>query len=130
MKEEIGIRIRIMRKSHRMTQEDLSNALGQSASSITMYETGRRSPDYETLEALADIFNVPLSYIVGSNDGNIQSETFQNYLKTICEDKVEQDLLNTYRSLTLHGKNLLIERAKELKLLYGKKSEGHSAESI
>lgn len=67
-KEEIGIRIRTMRKSRRMTQEDLARAIGQSASSITMYETGRRSPDYETLEALADVFNVPIASIVADNN--------------------------------------------------------------
>lgn len=67
-KKEIGLRIRTMRKSRDMTQEDLGKALGQSASSITMYETGRREPDFETLEALADIFNVPLASLV-SEDG-------------------------------------------------------------
>ena len=63
-KEEIGTRIRTMRKSRQMTQEDLAKSIGQSASSITMYETGRREPDFETLEALADVFNVPLSSII------------------------------------------------------------------
>lgn len=63
-KKKIGIAIRTMRKSRYMTQEDLARAIGQSPSSITMYETGRRAPDYETLEALADTFNVPISAIV------------------------------------------------------------------
>ena len=63
-KKLIGLRIRTMRRSRKMTQADLANAINQSQSSITMYETGRREPDFETLEALADIFNVPLSSIV------------------------------------------------------------------
>lgn len=63
-KEEIGANIRLMRKSRKMTQADLAKAIGQSASSITMYETGRREPDFETLEALADIFNVPLVTLI------------------------------------------------------------------
>ena len=63
-KEEVGQRIRVMRKSRHMTQEELAKAIGQSPSSITMYETGRRSPDYETLEAMADVFNVPLSSLL------------------------------------------------------------------
>lgn len=60
----VGLRIKTMRQSRRMTQADLAKAINQSQSSITMYETGRREPDFETLEALADIFNVPLSSIV------------------------------------------------------------------
>lgn len=67
-KEEIGIRIRTMRKSRRMTQEDLAKAIGQSPSSITMYETGRREPDIETLEAFADVFNVPLAYLISDEN--------------------------------------------------------------
>lgn len=67
-KKRIGIAIRTMRKSRNMTQEDLARAICQSPSSVTMYETGRRAPNYETLEALADTFNVPISSIV--SDGN------------------------------------------------------------
>ena len=67
-KEEIGTRIRTMRKSRQMTQEDLAKAIGQSPSSITMYETGRREPDFETMEALADVFNVPLASLVAGED--------------------------------------------------------------
>ena len=67
-KKAIGLRIRTMRKSRGMTQADLAKAIGQSASSITMYETGRRSPDYETLEALADVFNVSLASLVSEDE--------------------------------------------------------------
>lgn len=74
-KEQIGIRIRTMRKSRRMTQEDLARAINQSASSITMYETGRRAPDYETLEALADVFNVPLASLVADDGPQHEPET-------------------------------------------------------
>ena len=69
-REEIGLRIRTMRKSRNMTQEDLAKAIDQSASSITMYETGRREPDLETLEALADVFNVTLGSIISGETRN------------------------------------------------------------
>ena len=60
-KKMVGLRIKTMRQSRKMTQADLAKAIDQSQSSITMYETGRREPDFETLEALADVFNVPIS---------------------------------------------------------------------
>lgn len=68
IKEEIGARIKTMRLSREMTQAELAKAIGQSASSITMYETGRREPDFETMEALADVFNVPLTYLMFGSD--------------------------------------------------------------
>lgn len=64
-KNTIGQHIRTMRLSRGMTQADLAKAIDQSQSSITMYETGRREPDFETLEALADVFNVPMSSFMG-----------------------------------------------------------------
>ena len=64
-----------MRKSRNMTQEDLARAIDQSASSITMYETGRREPDLETLEAMADVFNVTLGSII-SGEPLIESPIF------------------------------------------------------
>lgn len=62
--EELGSLIKTMRKSRGMTQKDLGDAIGQSDGSIAMYERGKRRPDKETLEALADVFNVGLSSLV------------------------------------------------------------------
>lgn len=68
IRTDIGQRIRVMRLSRNMTQRELADAINQSPSSITMYETGRREPDMETIEALADVFNVPKSAIFGNVD--------------------------------------------------------------
>lgn len=73
-KNMIGLQIKTMRMSRRMTQADLAKAINQSQSSITMYETGRREPDFETLEALADVFNVPLTSLVSVVDKPLEHE--------------------------------------------------------
>lgn len=67
-KKEIGRLIKTMRLSRDMTQAEVAKRIHQSPSSITMYETGRREPDFQTLEALADIFNVPLSTLVDDTE--------------------------------------------------------------
>lgn len=56
--EEFGLYLKTLRKSFDMTQDELAKAIGQSAGSIGMYENGKRMPDRETLEAIADVFNV------------------------------------------------------------------------
>ena len=76
-KNIIGQRIKTMRLSRGMTQPDLAKALDQSQASITMYETGKREPDFETLEALADVFNVPLVSFV--DDGDVVSVVSSNH---------------------------------------------------
>ena len=60
-KEDLGIKIRTMRQARGLTQTQLAELIGQSQSSITMYETGRREPELDVIEAMADVFNVPLT---------------------------------------------------------------------
>ena len=100
----IGMRIRTMRLSRKMTQADLAKAIGQSASSITMYETGRRRPDFETIEALADVFNVPLvSFVDGdgvvsvSYDDPSETNDFRVFVRD--SSKLSPDQFRMARSL-------------------------------
>lgn len=57
-------RIKELRKANGWTQEELANKLGVSRSRVGMYETGQRKPDFETLEAIADLFNVDMNYLL------------------------------------------------------------------
>ena len=56
--------LRKLRQSHKLTQIELSKRLGLSYSTISMYERGERQPNFETLEAIADFFNVPMSTLI------------------------------------------------------------------
>ena len=40
------------------TQGQMADLLGISRSAVSMYETGNREPDLETLEKIAKLFNV------------------------------------------------------------------------
>lgn len=57
--------IKNLRIERGITQEQLASLLKVSRSTIGMYETGSREPDFETLEAIADIFNVDMDYLMG-----------------------------------------------------------------
>ena len=63
-----GERLRILRRGRSLSQQALADAVGVSKSSIAMYEQGRREPDFEMQEALADFFNVDIDYLVGRSD--------------------------------------------------------------
>lgn len=47
-----------------LTQAELADALKISRSTIGMYEQGKRKPDFETLEVIADYFNVKMSVLL------------------------------------------------------------------
>jgi len=54
-----------LRKRDGYTQEHLAEMLNVSKSTISMYEQGERMPTYETMEAIADIFNVDMDVLYG-----------------------------------------------------------------
>ena len=56
-----GIRLKNLRLQDSLTQSDLGSRLGIAKSTISLYESGKREPDFETLEKFADFFNVPMS---------------------------------------------------------------------
>ena len=47
-----------VRKSKGLTQKALSEKLGVALSTVAMWETGSRQPDYQTLNRIADFFGV------------------------------------------------------------------------
>lgn len=61
-------RIKLLRTERGITQEQLASMLKVSRSTIGMYESGKREPDFETSEAIADIFNVDMDFLMGRSD--------------------------------------------------------------
>ena len=63
-------RLRELRQMRGYSQEELAKQLGLSKSAISMYERGARTPDFETMELLADFFNVDMNYTLGKVIGS------------------------------------------------------------
>ena len=61
-------RFKQLRTEHRLSQQNLADQLGFSKSSVNMYERGEREPGLESMETIADYFNVDLDYLMGRSD--------------------------------------------------------------
>lgn len=61
-------RLKQLRNEKKINQRELANFLKVAPSTISMYESGQREPNFEVLEALADFFNVDLNYLLGKSD--------------------------------------------------------------
>ena len=57
-----------LRRGAGLTQAELAEKLGMSKSAISMYECGKREPEFELLEAFADHFHVSINYLLGRMD--------------------------------------------------------------
>lgn len=62
--------LKMLRKYKNLSQDKLAEELNLSRSLIGMWESGQRKPSYETLELIADFFNVRLDDLSGRNVNN------------------------------------------------------------
>lgn len=59
--------LKYFRMREHLSQSELADKLGVSASRISMYEVGKREPDFETEEKIADFFNTDLNTLRGKD---------------------------------------------------------------
>lgn len=87
---KLNVRLKKLRKSKKMTQEQLSNKLGIKRSTYAKYETGENEPDYEMLQKLANFFDVSTDYLLGFTDNISSSKTdgsITDIMKILKEEK-------------------------------------------
>lgn len=60
----LGARIALLRKSLGLSQQELANRLGVSASAVGMYEQGRREPPCVLICELAALFGVSTDFLL------------------------------------------------------------------
>ena len=69
MDNELGARIRTLRKERGLSQEALAQALEVSRQAVTKWEDGSSLPSTANLFALAGFFSVPLAELTGTPEG-------------------------------------------------------------
>lgn len=80
--------LKILRKSRKVRQNILSNVLGYSPNTLSNWEAGIREPNFDTLCALADYFDVTTDQLLGREplpDINKGSK-----VKTVKKDQVQR----------------------------------------
>ena len=115
-----------LRKSRNMTQEELAKALGVSRSTIGMYEQGKREPDFETEEKIADYFNVTLDYLRSGKYSEVRMDGQSEYYtesttadeaQGMLEDKVMRSLYRIKRNMDPEKFQVHYDSMKQLYLL-------------
>lgn len=102
-----------LRKSKGMTQDRLSDALGITKQALSHYERGTRYPKKDTLDAMADYFNVDMNYLTGrSTVTSVLCDPVSSPSSDLDPD--DRELLIKYHMLSDEGKGMLQDRADEL----------------
>ena len=53
-----------LRKMYGMTQQQVADRTGLTRSAVGMYETGKREPDFETLQQIAEFYHVDMNTLL------------------------------------------------------------------
>jgi transcriptional regulator with XRE-family HTH domain len=104
-----------LRNSCGLTQAEMAEKIGISRSTIGMYETGAREPDFETLEKIADFFKVDIDYLLGRTDKTtILPETVGQYYLNEETREIAQEVFENpeLRSLFHVARDIPPERLK------------------
>lgn len=88
-------RLQFLRKDRDLTRKALSDLTGISHSSLNMYERGEREPGLQTLELLADFFNVDMDYLMGRQKIERKVDVIQNAITSIADEADEADTDDT-----------------------------------
>ena len=65
-------RLKVCRKTLKVTQKQVAVAIGTSEQNYQRYERGSQQPTLPVLVSLADYFDVSLDYLVGRSDDPIR----------------------------------------------------------
>lgn len=83
---ELSKKIQKLRKENNLTQEELAEKLFVTRTAISKWETGRGTPSIESLQQIANFFNVSLDSLLSSEEiiylaNNENQENIRNYTK-------------------------------------------------
>ena len=115
-------RLKSLRKKCGYTQVSLAETLGVSKGTVAMWETGKRTPDFETLIRLSDLFDVRTDYILGKSNDSSSAKLSDDDIEQLGRWELESvytDLMKLYLSLVSFGQkdveNLIKSEAQRCK---------------
>lgn len=118
MSKEFAQKLKELRKSAGMTQEDLSKILGVGRSTISEYERGVIEPKRKTLNTLSMLFNVPIEYFFEKREPNKKSivKDIELSIQDIIFDLEYSQISNTYdnKKLSENDEKIIAEMLKSV----------------
>lgn len=99
MNNNLGKRIKELRKSRNLKQDDLAKVLEISRSQISNLENGRRSLNLKQLEKLCNLFKVDMSFFGVEPDTQETIELLERARLLFESDIPEQDKEELYQNL-------------------------------
>ena len=101
-------RLKQLRAENQMTQVQLAEKLGVSKGTVAMWETDKRSPSFEMLAEMTNLFDRRMDYILGySDDASSPKPTDEemNQMELWAAEDCFHETIMAYLRLDEYGKN-------------------------
>lgn len=101
----IAQRLKELRESAHLTQQELAKKISISRSTLAGYESENKQPSYQVLAQIATFFKVPTDYILGVGifeDWDLLLQNKESIIKqiSIMTSRISSDILNDLDDLT------------------------------
>ena len=123
---ELGEIIKELRTKRGLTQGSLGELVNLAESTISLYESNKRSLDYETLKKIADFFDVSLDYLLGRTNEKLPANQIKEdpAKYNLKQDSFLDDLLKRVPDLTEKEKASLADHLEfAMKLIEKERQE-------
>lgn len=98
-----GVRLKELRKNHRLTQSDIANMFDVTKNAVYSWENGISQPSIEIITKLAQYFNVTTDYLLGFNQDDL--------------DKIEKLKIACQEAGVMAGQDFTLEEFKKAMLV-------------
>ncbi len=115
-------KIRYMRKQKKLTQAKMAEDIGISQNTLHQYETGKRNPNEETLERIADYLGVTSDLLVGSPKARNVKPPLGLMPKLFWDNERIADITNAVNRYMQEQQEIPIEWIEEYNNLVKKQS--------
>ncbi len=123
---DIGTRIATLRSERNISQQDLADRLFVSRELVSMWESGRRRPDYPMIRSIAEAFGVPPEEIADLDQIALDELTDAiGGIREMTEEELASAIGDFLRENKGTGSKLFVQRyyflktTSEIALLFG-----------
>lgn len=115
-------RIKKLRQSANMTQEEFGKEFGIVKSTVSLYENGKSTPNDEIKKKICEYFNVSLDYLLGLSDSRItdyskvikKSKDSVSFYNNIVESPMTNSLIDAFKRLSIYNQYIILGKTAEL----------------
>jgi transcriptional regulator with XRE-family HTH domain len=108
----IGEALKRLRKTKKMTQDEVAVQLGFSRTALSQYENNLREPDYDTLIQLAQFYQVDANVLFGLRKSQAGIEQIFDKTRELSDDAFIAE-----HSITLDGRRLSADEIRTIRAL-------------